>query len=225
MSGLLGNLVTQIATSALSNNQPQQAPQNAGLGGLLGSVLGGMSQNQGANQQSGFGLDDVLGGVLASQMNGGNNANAGAGALGSILSSVLGGGSNTQSAGSGKGMLLAAVLPMILGWIQKNGGLSGALSKVQSMGLGQQAQSWMSTEQGNINLDQTQVSQLFDSNDLAQVSQQTGFGQEEVCQGISELLPEVMNQLTPEGGMQHEAQANQEIDEIMGQLSAGLNSL
>lgn len=212
MSSLLGNLITQVATSALTKDSPQQSLNPTGdLGSILGNVLGSTMGAQQQNNQ--FGLDDVLGSVLGAQQ---ANANTGGG-LGSILGSVLG---NKQS--SGQGMLVAVLLPMVLNWVQSNGGLSGALAKIQGMGMQQQADSWMSTSQANTNLSLEQVGQLFGRNEISQVSQQTGANENMVMQGISELLPEVMNQLTPQGGMQAESQANQEIGDILAQLAGGM---
>ncbi len=211
MSSLLGNLITQVATSALTKDAPQQLLNPTGdLGSILGNVLG---STMGTQQNSQFGLDDVLGRVLGAQQ---VNTNTGGG-LGSILDSVLG---NKQS--SGQGMLLAVLLPMILNWVQSNGGLSGALAKIQGMGMQQQVGSWMSTNQSNSNLSLEQVGQLFGRNEISQVSQQTGANENMVMQGIAELLPEVMNQLTPQGGMQAESQANQEIGDILAQLAGGM---
>ncbi len=211
MSSLLGNLITQVATSALTKDAPQQSLNPGGdLGSILGNVLG---NTMGTQQNNQFGLDDVLGQVLGAQQ---VNTNTGGG-LGSILDSVLG---NKQS--SGQGMLLAVLLPMILNWVQSNGGLSGALAKIQGMGMQQQVGSWMSTNQSNSNLSLEQVGQLFGRNEISQVSQQTGANENMVMQGIAELLPEVMNQLTPQGGMQAESQANQEIGDILAQLAGGM---
>lgn len=237
---LLGNLITQVARSAMQpeqNNHVNQRGTSGGLGDILGSVLGSQMGNQMGRQphqpqhrqaNNDFGLDDVLGSVLGSAMGGGMGHQMGqTGGLGSILGSVLGsgmggglGGGNRQM--SGKGMLIAALLPVVLGWIQRNGGLSGALAKVQQMGMQNNAQSWMDASQPNQNLDLDQVSQLFDANDIHQVAGQVGADENEVRQGLAELLPEVMNQLTPRGGLEDEQEANQEIDDIMSQLSAQL---
>jgi len=46
-----------------------------------------------------------------------------------------------------------------------------------------------------------------------------------VRQGIAELLPEVVNQLTPKGNLDTEAEANEEIDQIISQLSNRLGAL
>lgn len=228
---LLGNLITQVARQAMDPEDPKRNPvnqrantqsQSGGLGGILGSVLGG-SQSSAGSTGNGFGMDDILGSVLNSQM--GGRSNAGAGGLGSILGSVLGGGAGGVSRsgmGGGKGMLVAALMPVVLGWIQRNGGLSGALSQIQSMGKSQQIQSWMSTEQQNENLDPSEVDNLFDTQEIQQVAQQTGADEHEVRQGLAELLPEVFNQLTPTGGLDKEEEANSEINEILSQISANL---
>lgn len=231
---LLGNLITQVARQAMNPEDAERNPINqrvephrtGGLGDILGSVLGGSSaqSNTRAPSGGGFGMDDILGSVLKSQM-GGSNA-GGAGGLGSILGSVLGGGNtggmDRSGMGGGKGMLVAALMPIVLSWIQRNGGLSGALSKIQGMGNSNQVQSWMSTEQENENLDPNEIDRLFDSQEIQQVAQQTGADESEVRQGISELLPEVFNQLTPTGGLDKEQEANNEINEILSQISANL---
>lgn len=205
--GLLDGLVGQIASQALNQNNQQS---QGGLGDILGSVLGGAT-NQ--NQSSMGGLGNVLGGVLANSM-GGNNQGGGLGnVLGGILGNSLGGGQ-----GGNKNMLLAALLPMVLGWIQKQGGLSQAFNQLSGMGMGTQAQSWMSNAP-NQSVPPDMMSQLFNSQEINQVAQQTGMGQADVMQGLSALLPEVMNQLTPKGDLQTEGQANQEIGDILGQLA------
>ncbi len=235
---LLGNLVSQVARSAMDPNDAQRNPINqrttprrtGGLGDVLGSVLnGGSNQSRPYNPQryerqtgNNFGLDDVLGGLTGGSQRGGMSS--GAGGLGDILGSVLGG-QRRGGMGGGKGMLIAALMPMVLSWIQRNGGVSGALSKITNMGHAQQARSWMSNQEPNENLDPSEVNQLFDDNEIQQVAAQTGANSDEVRQGLSELLPEVMNQLTPNGNLDHEAEANQEIDQIVGQLSSRLGAL
>ena len=235
---LLGNLISQVARSAMDPNDAQSNPVNqrtnprrtGGLGDILGGVLGS-GQSGGYNPQqyerrtdNGFGLDDLLGGLTGGNQRGGMSS--GAGGLGDILGGILGGQRNRGGfGGSGKGMLVAALMPMVLSWIQRNGGLSGALSKITGMGHEQQARSWMSNQDLNDNLDPNEVNQLFDENEIQQVAAQTGANETEVRQGLAELLPEVMNQLTPNGNLDHEAEANQEIEQIIGQLSSRLGTL
>ena len=228
---LLTSLVTQIAQSAIQSKMGGQ--NQAGMGGL-GNIFGnnmGSGMQQPNMQSNGFGLDDIIG--MAMNQNQGMSQMSQGGVLGQVLGSVLGGGMGgglgnsmgmnqyPQSRGgmSGKGMLMAALLPMALMFIQRNGGLSGAFNKIQSMGFGHQVNSWMSADQSNQPLDPNDINQLFDNDELAQVAVQTGVEQSEVRQSMAELLPQLFDSLTPNGDTQTEPEANDEISEILSQLS------
>ena len=226
--GLLTSLVTQVAQSAIQSKMGQSKmggqsqADMGGLGNIFGSVLGGGVQ-QPQMQSNGFGLDDIIG--MAMNQNQGMSQG---GVLGQVLGSVLGGGMGnnagmnqfpqSQSGFGGKGMLMAALLPIALMFIQRNGGLSGAFNKIQNMGFGHQANSWMSADQSNQPLDANDINQLFDNNELAQVAAQTGVDQSEVRQSMAELLPQLFDNLTPNGDTQTESQANNEISDILAQL-------
>ncbi len=239
---LLQNIVAQVVQNALKDNAPAQQPteQAGGLGGLLGSVLGGAAtqptQNRSAN--NGFGLDDVLGSVLGSQL-GSQNGNAGAlgGLLGSVLGGqtqqknvpasdlggllggLLGGTAHQPRGGINKSTLLLALLPIVLGYIQKNGGLSGVLNKFNQNGLANKAQSFVNTG-GNEPMSSDEIQHLFDQSEIQDICRQTGASEGEVCQGIAELLPQVMNELTPNGNVDDdENDANNEISEILQQFA------
>ncbi len=228
---LLGNLITQVARNAMDPEDSKRNPVNqninprrtGGLGDILGGVLGNSSNSPNNKQtDNGLGLDDILGSLIG----GNQRANSGAGGLGDILGSVLGGQTNKSGfGGGGKGMLVAALLPMVMSWIQRNGGLGEALSKITSMGFDNQARSWMSTNEINDNLDPNDITRLFDASDIQQVAAQTGANEAEVRQGLAELLPEVVNQLTPHGNLDNESEANQEIDQIVSQISSRLGML
>ncbi len=238
---LLGNLVSQVARSAMDPEDAQRNPVNqrinprrtGGLGDILGGVLGGGNQPSGYNPQqyerrsdNGFGLDDIIGGLTGANQRGGMNS--GSGGLGDILGSVLGGqamGGQKRGGFGGKGMLIAALMPMVLSWIKRNGGLGGALSKITGMGYENQARSWMSNQEVNDNLDPNEINRLFDDSEIQQVAAHTGANEMEVRQGLAELLPEVMNQLTPNGNLDNEPEANEEIEQIINQLSSRLGAL
>ena len=93
------------------------------------------------------------------------------------------------------------------------------------MGYGNQARSWMSNQEVNDNLDPNEIHHLFDEREIQQVAAHTGANEIEVRQGLAELLPEVMNQLTPNGNLDNESDANNEIDQIVSQLSSRLGML
>ncbi len=232
---LLENLVTQMVKNSLGNQSQSQSQAGGagGLGDLLGSVLSGANQSNQSQSQGGLGgllgqvagqlggssaqtsgLGSVLGGLLGGQS--GGNQGMGATDLGNVLGSLL---NQKQGGGFNKSTLLIALLPIVLGYIQKNGGLSGVLAKFNSNGLGNQAQSWMSVDANNDGIDAADVQRLFGNDEIDTICQQTGASQEDVCQGIAELLPQVVNDLTPHGSVEaDESQANQEISELLKQL-------
>lgn len=219
---LLQSIVTQVVQNAVQGDQRSQ--QQGGLGGLLGGLadsqnsnagLGGVLGSQGSSQ-AGLGglLRDVLGGGAQSRQ-------ASPTDLGDILGGVLGSQSQAQSrqGGFNKSTLLLALLPVVLAYIQKNGGLSGVLAKFQGNGLGNKAQSWTSIDVDNDGIDADDVARLFGSQEINEVAQKTGASELEVRQGIAGLLPQVMNDLTPHGSVEaDESEANAEIDQILSQL-------
>ena len=186
---------TQQGSTQNQHNQQQNANNAGGLGSILGSVLGNLG---GASQQ---------------------NANTGGG-LGSILGSVLGQLGGTQSrSGGGKTALLVAVLPIVLAWIQKQGGLQGALDKLTKSGLGSQAQSWVdpNTTQ-NQSVQNEQVEQLFDDQEVEQVANQMNEPKQNVYGAIATVLPQIIDSLTPQGQRSDQGEANTDIQNILKQL-------
>lgn len=231
--GLLDGLVGQVVSNALGGQQKQQSND---LGGLLGSVVA--SQLGGNQNQSQGGLGGLLGSVVASQLGGGQSqSQGGLGGmlggllggqqkqpdLGSILGQVVSGQLSGNKGGFDKNTLLIALIPVVLGFIQKNGGLSGVLAKFNGNGLGNQAQSWVALDKDNDGLDAGDVLGLFGQSEINQVCQQTGASEGDVCQGIADILPEVMNSLTPTGNVAADEQvANNEISQILAQFSKAL---
>ena len=203
----LSNIVEILAKQALGSNQQNQS-QQGGLGGILGSVLGQINGNN--SQQVPHSSQGGLGGIL-----------------GSVLGH-LGGSQQTipQSGGLGGGgtkTLLIAVLPLVLAWIQKQGGLQGALDKLKGMGLNKQVDDWVSTEPGeNANVDQQQVQSLFDEQDVVQVAQQAQVPKQDVYAAISAVLPQIIDSLTPQGEQTDKQEANHDIQQVMNLVSGFL---
>lgn len=195
----LTKIIEALAKQAMSG---QQQSQQGGLGDILGSVLGGLSGGQQQSQQGG---------------------------LGGILGSVLGGLGGTQqqvpqskSSGFNASSLLIAVVPLVLGWIQQNGGLQGALAKLQGAGLGGQAQSWVDSNQGNTEASTDQIQSLFDEKDVEQVAQQAQVPKQDVYSAISSVLPKIIDSLTPQGNSTDHKEANSDIQNVMNMVSGFL---
>jgi uncharacterized protein YidB (DUF937 family) len=108
---------------------------------------------------------------------------------GSVLSGVLG---NAQQ--QGQSPLLQAAMTLI----QQNGGLPGLLAKFQQAGLGQHADSWVSTG-ANLPISADQLKQVLGSGAIANIASQLGLDHGQVSSGLAQVLPQLVNQLTPNG--------------------------
>ena len=177
------------------------------LDGLLGAALGGNSGGgiQGAllqavlsqvmgggQQQSGGGLGGMLGGLL-----GGGQQQQNGGGLGGLLGSLLGGGANTAEVHN-----------------QAAGGLGNLTGMLSQLGLGDQVNSWIGTgENRPVTADQIQSS-LGQNGTLSQIAQQAGVSEQEAAGGLADLLPGLINKLTPNGKID----AN-DIGSILSQLT------
>jgi uncharacterized protein YidB (DUF937 family) len=119
--------------------------------------------------------------VLGMLANRGNAPQAGAGpgqgsgGLGDLLGGLLGGG----AAGGA-------------------GGLGDLLQRVQQAGYGEQAQSWVGTGQ-NLPVSPDVIGQIFGSGGLSQIARQAGLSEQETSEGLSQLLPDVVDRFTPGG--------------------------
>jgi uncharacterized protein YidB (DUF937 family) len=99
--------------------------------------------------------------------------------MGDILGEVLGG--VRRAAGMG-GM----------------GGLGGLLEQFQRMGYGEQASSWVGPGQ-NQPIPADVIGQIFGQDGLAAIARQAGVSEADVSAGLSQLLPEVVDRVTPNG--------------------------
>jgi uncharacterized protein YidB (DUF937 family) len=162
-------------------------------GGGLGNMLGGGSPAQSpapANPSgAGGGLGDILGGMLggAGQSPGGPaSGGLGSGGLGSVLGGLLGGG----AAGS--------VL---------NGGLRNLVSEMEQNGQGSVAQSWVG-HGANQPVTPGDLAGALGAEDIDAVAQQTGMSRDQLLAQLSQHLPEFVNQLTPDGRLPTDHEAN-----------------
>ena len=109
------------------------------------------------------------------------------------LGSVLGGLAGGNRAQSGNLLLHLALL-----LLQQNGGLEGVLGRFRQGGLGQQAESWVGTGE-NMNVSANELQQIFGSSTLRDLASQLGMPEEQAGSTMAQVLPELINQLTPQG--------------------------
>lgn len=84
--------------------------------------------------------------------------------------------------------------------VSSNGGMQGITSKLSAGGMGQQVQSWIGHGK-NEPVTGQQVQECLDTNSLNQLAQQTGQTPEQASAQVARVLPEMINQATPQGQM------------------------
>jgi len=124
----------------------------------------------GGSPFSGLGMDEILGGGR------GTGPTQEGGGLGGLLGGL---------GGSGLGGLLS-------------GGLGDLLEQFQGAGRGDAAQSWIGSGQ-NQPIAPHELSQVLTHEQMDFLTQRTGLSRDELLAGLSEQLPDVVNQLTPHG--------------------------
>jgi uncharacterized protein YidB (DUF937 family) len=136
------------------------------------------------------------------------------GLLDSVLGSVMGARQGQGGAAAGGGDLLKAVVGM-LGNDSANGGLAGLVQQFQRGGLGNVIQSWISTGQ-NLPVSADQLSNVLGNDTLGALAQKLGLDPGEVAGQLSQVLPQVVDKLTPNGQMPQGGLGN--VSDLLGQL-------
>jgi len=174
------------------------------LGGLAGQAMGGSAQEAPTQAGAGGGgmssilvaLMPVVLGMLANRGGQGSAINPGAfgqggGGLTDILGQVLGGAGGGGAAG----------------------GLGGLLDQLQRTGFGEQASSWVSRG-ANQPISPDAMSQIFGRDGLQQISRQAGLSEEDTSRGLSQLLPEVVDHMTPNGDVPDFGSLTSSVDDL-----------
>jgi uncharacterized protein YidB (DUF937 family) len=107
------------------------------------------------------------------------------------------GGLNTGGllGGIGGGVVLSQIVSMIQ---SRPGGLGGILQSLQQGGLGHLVESWIGTGQ-NLPVSTDQVRNTLGPDWISRITQMTGLSQADVEQHLSQLLPQVVDHLSPNG--------------------------
>jgi uncharacterized protein YidB (DUF937 family) len=128
------------------------------------------------------------------------------GMIGQVAGQVLGGG------GGANGALVKALLGMLGG-----GGLQSILQSFTSAGLGPIVQSWIATGP-NQPVSPDQVRLGFGEERISQLSQQAGMDQGSVASQLSQLLPGLVDKLTPNGQVPESGSLEQGLGALLGGL-------
>jgi uncharacterized protein YidB (DUF937 family) len=95
-------------------------------------------------------------------------------------------------------MLIAMLLPFAMQWVQRNGGIGAVLGKFRQKGYQQQASSWVGTGD-NEPIEAEAVNNVVGRDELSRIAQRLGVPEGDVADAFAEILPELTNQLSPDG--------------------------
>ena len=188
MSPIMMALLGLLAYKAFKGRGGQAAP--SGGVGQAGRLPPGGTMSAGG---SGGDLGDILGGLLGGKpgsMPGGATTGA---KPGGSLSDLFPGGLGSVLGGAAAGSVLS-------------GGLGNIIKELQDSGQGRVAQSWVGTGP-NEDIAPKDLAHALGSDTLNTLSKQTGLSMDELLAGLSQNLPDLVDQLTPKGRLPTEEEA------------------
>ena len=112
--------------------------------------------------------------------------------VGQVAGAAMGGG---QQGGGGNAAMINAVAGM-LG--QQSGGIGGLVQAFSQNGMAEQAQSWVGTGE-NMPISPDQVQSVLGGDMIANLAAQVGIPPEMASTVVAQVLPMLINQLTPNG--------------------------
>ena len=125
-----------------------------------------------------------------------------------VLGKALGGGSSQNP-----------LMDIVLGLITnpQTGGLQGLIQTFKGKGLGDAVSSWISTGK-NQPVSGDQIQHAMGGNFIQQIAEQLGSSKSEVSGSLSNLLPQIIDKLTPNGSLPEGDALNQGLNRLKKDL-------
>ena len=128
------------------------------------------------------------------------------GILGEMAKGLLG---KVRGGGSSQNPLMDIVMGLITN--PQSGGLQGLIQTFKEKGLGDAMSSWISTDK-NQPVSGDQIQSALGGNLIQQIAQQLGSSKSEVSGGLANLLPDIIDKLTPTGKLPEGDQLSQGLE-------------
>lgn len=131
-----------------------------------------------------------------------------------LLDSVIGALSGMRSM-SGRGDMLNAVLRMLAD--DGNGpGVDGLIERFRAAGLSHVIDSWIAWSR-NLPISPDELQRVLGTEAVDDMAKQLGLSRSETAERLSQMLPYVVDKLTPQGGMPEEGLGD--VGQLMGRLA------
>jgi uncharacterized protein YidB (DUF937 family) len=96
------------------------------------------------------------------------------------------------------GIVGAGMVSVVNGILEKHGGLQGVVGEFEKNGLGPTVRSWVGTGP-NEPISPDDVHKTLGPDLLRQLSEKSGLSVQELTQKLSQVLPQAVDKLTPDG--------------------------
>lgn len=121
------------------------------------------------------------------------------------LGSILGQGSSNDAIGA------------ISNLIEQHGGLSGLVQQLQNGGLSEVVSSWVGTG-ANLPVSADALQQALGSEQISQIAAKLGLSPDQAAGSLAQLLPQVVDKLTPNGSIEPGGLLEQGLGLLKGKL-------
>ncbi len=109
------------------------------------------------------------------------------------------------------------LLSGVMNMINNAGGLQGILQQLQASGLGDQVASWIGSGANNP-VSGNQMQDALGADQIGEIARQAGVEPEHAASGLAQLLPQIIDKLTPDGQVPQNELLSQGMDLLRGKL-------
>jgi uncharacterized protein YidB (DUF937 family) len=102
----------------------------------------------------------------------------------------------------------------------QSGGFAGLIQKFKEKGLGDLMSSWISTGK-NLPISAEQIKNALGSDKIKELAAKFNLGEHDAAKSLADLLPQLIDKLTPDGSVPHQDMLSQGIDMIKKKLLGG----
>jgi uncharacterized protein YidB (DUF937 family) len=123
-----------------------------------------------------------------------------------------------QGEAGGQSSMLDNLLEMLND--QKSGGIAGLIQKFNEKGLGDHMSSWIGTGE-NLPISADQIKDALGSDKIKELASRLNLGEHDTSKSLADLLPQLIDRLTPDGSVPRQDMLRQGIDMLKKKFPAG----